>query len=1325
MSELKGTDDLPFLQRAIDRAACEISLREFVRVFWPWVEPANPLIPGWPLDAVCEHLEAVTYGEIKRLLVNVPPGFMKPNDINGLVLTRRGRVRLGDVVVGDEILTHRGRYRRVTAVHEQGVLPLIEVRTMHGRVNRTAPDHPYLTTRGWVQAKDLVIGDIMGAVVPLEEGHRDHVSPEEARLLGYLVGDGSCTHSPTFVNGDEDVLEDFQRCAEACGCTVSVRKPGARRATVFGIRGALGLLEKHGLRHCNSYTKRIPPLVLASSRQVIANFVGAYWSCDGQVVVRHTGKRGSIYVANATTVGRDLAFDLQHALLRLGIDARVRERTQNCVTKRQASGVYRYYHVQTCAHEDTVLFRDMPGLCPAKRAPLSALSARRFVQGPLFEDEVVAIDEATPGECRCLTVEEDHSFTSADLAIKNSLCTNVFWPAWEWGPMSMPSMRYLCASYSQTLTVRDNNRFRQVITADLFREFWGDRFTLTSDSVEKVQNSATGWKLATSVGGVGTGERGDRVICLPADSVILTVNGWLTIGQIVRERLGVSVAGWDGKKLVWQEIETFEENGSAPVLEISFEGGSLRCTPDHPLFVEGRGWVRADHLQRGDVLWSPRDEALCGLWKGDLGQAKPNREEEMVQPGVPRHRREGDGADRKHAAVHRLRESRLSDSSARTPVRWQDYLQHQMSGGVAYRHTESGLSEWEARHLCMVQTGISLPSSAQPVLLGGVCCECASRRDIASVGISAGLPSLWEAVRHAARHPGLLFAAMRRRSPFASCPRQGQRQVRPWAGAARLSARLDEDLPGAHTQARRGAVHVVQDDVAQARESPLRASRGLRQGESRAVQSDHGLQVLPREDARRGRIPAQMARRVVTDIAAVPGECEVFNLRVTPCHNYFANGVLIHNCDDPNNIKQAESDLIRDETNRWFLEVIPSRLNHPSRSAIIVIQQRTHEEDVSGIILAKELGYEVLMIPMEFDTTRIITTSIGWTDPRGLDDYGEPLVGASLDAADGVLAWPERYPPEVIPRMKHKELGPYGWAGQMQQAPQPRGGGIFKMSWWKDWPPPEWPDVAALRRSWPPMEYVCASLDCAYTEKEENDFNALTVWGVYRRGAGVRTPPHVRETVKGDFLIDDDRRPKLLLMYAWQKRLELHGEPEADGLRIAVHRCERCGAEGGTLHQPKCPRYMEMRQAGWGVVEWVVDSCRRYHVDHLLIEAKASGHTVAQELARLYGAEDWAVELVEPHGDKVARAYSVQHLLSNGLVYAPRTENDERPRWAEEVITQMANFPKTRHKDLVDSAVHALRHLRDIGLAVRTEEFDREAQEEVTYRRTGRPLYEA
>lgn len=62
---------------AIDREMIRRhGLKEFVRRAWPKVD-TSPLVWSWPLDAVCEHLEAVQRREIRDLVVNIPPGLGK------------------------------------------------------------------------------------------------------------------------------------------------------------------------------------------------------------------------------------------------------------------------------------------------------------------------------------------------------------------------------------------------------------------------------------------------------------------------------------------------------------------------------------------------------------------------------------------------------------------------------------------------------------------------------------------------------------------------------------------------------------------------------------------------------------------------------------------------------------------------------------------------------------------------------------------------------------------------------------------------------------------------------------------------------------------------------------------------------------------------------------------------------------------------------------------------------------------------------------------------------------------------------------------------
>lgn len=65
------------LRAQVLRAQAEQSLAHFIRQAWHVVEPATPYSHNWHIDAICEHLQAVTRGDIRRLVINMPPRHMK------------------------------------------------------------------------------------------------------------------------------------------------------------------------------------------------------------------------------------------------------------------------------------------------------------------------------------------------------------------------------------------------------------------------------------------------------------------------------------------------------------------------------------------------------------------------------------------------------------------------------------------------------------------------------------------------------------------------------------------------------------------------------------------------------------------------------------------------------------------------------------------------------------------------------------------------------------------------------------------------------------------------------------------------------------------------------------------------------------------------------------------------------------------------------------------------------------------------------------------------------------------------------------------------
>lgn len=93
-----------------------------------------------------------------------------------------------------------------------------------------------------------------------------------------------------------------------------------------------------------------------------------------------------------------------------------------------------------------------------------------------------------------------------------SISTCVMWPAWEW--LRVPSKRWIFSSYAQSLSTRDSIKCRRVLESPVYRATFKPEWTLSDDQNQKTRfnNTATGYRIATSVGGSGTGEGGDFVV---------------------------------------------------------------------------------------------------------------------------------------------------------------------------------------------------------------------------------------------------------------------------------------------------------------------------------------------------------------------------------------------------------------------------------------------------------------------------------------------------------------------------------------------------------------------------------------------------------------------------------------------------------------------------------------------------------------------------------------------------------------------------------------------------------------------------------------------
>lgn len=386
-------------------------------------------------------------------------------------------------------------------------------------------------------------------------------------------------------------------------------------------------------------------------------------------------------------------------------------------------------------------------------------------------------------------------------------------------------------------------------------------------------------------------------------------------------------------------------------------------------------------------------------------------------------------------------------------------------------------------------------------------------------------------------------------------------------------------------------------------------------------------------------------------------------------------GAHVLGIDDPiKNRDEADSALIREKIWRWYTSTAYTRLEsdiafeelldddwlwrefqreiesgkaEPFEGAVVLTMTRWHEDDLAGRLLSQmdQGGEEWEIIDL-------------------------PAISQDEDGNEEAL-WPQKYPLKRLHKIRDV-IGKRDWSALYQQSPQVDGGNIIKREYWN-----VWEDDSG---KFPVMDYIIASLDPAYTEKEENDPSGFTVWGV--------------------FTANQHGRKGIMLMNSWEKWLEIRGP------------------ENIRLPNETNNEYFHRTSENWGLVEWCAHSCRRFKVDLLLIEAKASGLSVAQELRLLYKNDSWGIKLYNPKSqDKVARMWSVQPLYSEGMIWRPDRS------WAEKVEDQMAAFPSATHDDLCDSSSQALRYLRDIGLAVMREEQSHIEKEEAMHSPPAQALY--
>ncbi len=178
-----------------------------------------------------------------------------------------------------------------------------------------------------------------------------------------------------------------------------------------------------------------------------------------------------------------------------------------------------------------------------------------------------------------------------------------------------------------------------------------------------------------------------------------------------------------------------------------------------------------------------------------------------------------------------------------------------------------------------------------------------------------------------------------------------------------------------------------------------------------------------------------------------------------------ANYLII---DDPNKADDAGSETKLASAIQWYQTVAATRLNNPNTDRIIIVQQRIHEEDISGALLEAG-GWTHLNLPAIAEQPEEIAIGNGKTHRR----------------ESGDVLHPERMSRARLDQMR-SEMGSLAFATQYQQIPGPAGGSIIQEAWfeWYEQLPDYEGDDYLIVQSW----------DTAHTAKPNSCFSVCTTY---------------------------------------------------------------------------------------------------------------------------------------------------------------------------------------------------------------------------------------
>ena len=340
---------------------------------------------------------------------------------------------ISDLEVGDRVLAYDELNSKfvastVSSIFSGGVQEVFNIKLRDGNEINVSGNHPIMTQRGWVIAKELTTSDKVVEVFDWLPDNDALLSTDLSRFLGYLVGDGGLSrdYGVRFSSTDDEIISDLGTILESQGwyirkvkgdnvdyaiCDTDQTRKDNNRTSLSNF------IIENGLRGSTSVNKEVPEAILKSgSSEVVANFIGGLFDTDGTVTDpdEHIPPRITF-----VTVSPVLARQVSSLLKRLGINNRIYKVMS---PSSRALSDNPPYHICVWAKEDIVKFNSIiPIHVGYKKERLSAW-CHNFTPKKTRKNKQDVISVSSLGylDTEAIEVEKYHTYITSDIVTHNT-----------------------------------------------------------------------------------------------------------------------------------------------------------------------------------------------------------------------------------------------------------------------------------------------------------------------------------------------------------------------------------------------------------------------------------------------------------------------------------------------------------------------------------------------------------------------------------------------------------------------------------------------------------------------------------------------------------------------------------------------------------------------------------------------------------------------------------------------------------------------------------------------------------------------------------------